>query len=317
MMAFMQNSLKVLRQLQGLMPRVERVLSRQAHASDPLTQRMSRHAFAGRGKRVRPGLLLLTYQAARGSRANGLPSSLIHLAAMIEMIHTASVIHDDIIDESLLRRGQDTLHRKWGSKTAMLMGDFLYARSAMLIARHGNMEVLDVVSRSVSEMCQGQMLELANAYNIGLSRKDYLRIIRGKTGALFAAACETGVIMSGKWRLRQAASAYGLQLGLAFQVMDDILDLTASEEQLGKPVGWDLREGRITLPFILALEAAGGAERRALQSLARHDVEGLVVRGADLARRLGGIEAAIPALALPNRHGRHRSDGFGTHLLMN
>jgi len=253
---------------------------------------MSREAFAGRGKRVRPGLLLLIYQAAKGSRANGLPESLVHLAAMIEMIHTASVIHDDIIDESLLRRGQDALHRKWGNKTALLMGDFLYARSAMLIASHGNMDVLDVVSRSVSEMCQGQMLELANAYNVGLSRQDYFRIIRGKTGALFAAACETGAIMSGKTRFRKAASDYGLQLGLAFQVMDDVLDLTASEKQLGKPTGWDLREGRITLPFILALEAASSAERKALQNVSRNDAASLAVRGADLARRHGGIEAA-------------------------
>lgn len=289
---FMKMQPQTIERVRGYLRQVERVLARETHASDGLTRNISRQVFSAKGKRIRPALLMLTYQAVR--RKGEAPSpSVVTLAAMIEMIHTASVIHDDIIDESLLRRGQDVLHRQWGEKMSILMGDFLYARSAMLIASHGNMEVLAVVSRAVSDMCRGEMHEISNAFNMKLTDQQYFKIIRDKTGILFSAACEVGAIMAKATpSARRAAARYGMELGFSFQIMDDVLDLTASTDHLGKPAGSDLREGRITLPFILALRKASAKDRAVIQKLSRNQSSQLAEMGSQLTHQFGGIDAA-------------------------
>ena len=277
--------------LRDNLKQVQRVLEEETHASDLLTRRVSRDLLAGRGKGVRPALLLMMYQTVK--RSNTLPRSLIRLAAMIEMIHSASVVHDDIIDESVLRRGQKALHVKWGTKMSILMGDLLYARSAMLIASDGNMDVLEVVSRSVSDMCRGQMKELNNVFNWNLSERHYVDIIRDKTGVLFSAACEVGAIMAGATTAgRRAASQYGMHIGLAFQIMDDVLDLTGSDGVLGKPVGLDLREGRITLPVILAMRKAAPKDRKIFKGTLHAKGKKLSEVGEKLAHQYGGVESA-------------------------
>ncbi len=217
------------------------------------------------GKRVRPALLLLSAKACgyeEGARD-------VTLAAVAEWMHVATLMHDDIIDNAAKRRGRPSANATWGANVAVLVGDYLYARSIQVLVEDGDPRILDTFADATVRMAEGQVLEHELRGKLDLSVEDYLRIISGKTAALIAAACRAGALVAAAPPQAVAAlSAFGRDLGIGFQLVDDALDYVAHEERLGKPVGSDFREGKITYPLIHCWRQASEADRQALRALA-------------------------------------------------
>jgi octaprenyl-diphosphate synthase len=251
---------------------------------------VAHHLVDAGGKRLRP---LLTLAAARA--CNGGSDATVKLAAAVEFIHTATLLHDDVVDGSALRRGRKAANLIWGAKASVLVGDFLFARAFNMMVATGSMRVLDILARASSVIAEGEVMQLATIASGQASRETYLKVIEAKTAALFRAACETGAITAGAGEDQVAALAdYGLQLGLAFQMVDDALDYGGITRELGKNTGDDFREGKATLPLIIALERAEGEERLFWQRVLarRHQPEDLG-QAIAIVRRTGAVEATI------------------------
>lgn len=239
----------------------------------PMVSSMVLDLVRSGGKRLRPVILLL---AARGY--GGDKDAIITAAAGVELLHTASLVHDDTIDRAALRRGKPTLNAQLSAGAVILLGDYLFAQSAMLAAATMNTRVVSIFAGSLGDICDGQLHEMFYAHRLDQSRADYDRRIFGKTAALFAGAAEMGAILGGAPEPDvQALRAYGSDLGMAFQVIDDVLDLREGTQQLGKPAGNDLRQGTVTLPVMLyaARFPQGSAERDLLERLATGDSENI------------------------------------------
>jgi len=214
------------------------------------------HLINAGGKRLRP---LLTVAAAR--LAGGKGGAGLKLAAAVEFIHTATLLHDDVVDESRLRRGKPAAHLIWGAASSVLVGDFLFARAFELMVETGALRSLEILARASRVIAEGEVLQLSRAHDINLTQATYLEIITAKTAELFAAAAEAGAVAAGAADAQSnALRAYGLNLGLAFQLADDALDYGGATETLGKNAGDDFREGKATLPLILAMGRLGGRE---------------------------------------------------------
>ncbi|MEX2963786.1 polyprenyl synthetase family protein [Microbulbifer sp. TYP-18] len=253
----------------------------QLHSDVPLVENIGHYLVEAGGKRLRPLLVLLCARACgyRGDRH-------IDLATIIEFIHTATLLHDDVVDVSERRRGRLTANAKWGNAPAVLVGDFLYSRAFQMMVALDDMDIMAVLSNTTNTIAEGEVQQLVNAGNPGVSEANYLTVIHKKTGALFEAACETAAVLSGcATEERNALKLYGRHLGLAFQLVDDALDYRGDPEELGKNVGDDLAEGKPTLPLIYTM-ARGSAAQAAL---VRDAIER---RSAD---RLSEIVAAIDA----------------------
>jgi octaprenyl-diphosphate synthase len=222
----------------------------------PVIPLLAEHIVSAGGKRMRP---LLTVAAARA--AGGAIEHPLKLAAAVEFIHTATLLHDDIVDGSEQRRGKVAAHLIWGSATSVLVGDFLFARAFELMVETGQMRALGILARASGVIAEGEVLQLTRAHDLNLEQETYLRIISAKTAELFAAAAESGAVGSGAdERTTAALRSYGLNLGLAFQLADDALDYGGSSEALGKNAGDDFREGKVTLPLLLAVARTRGRE---------------------------------------------------------
>ena len=186
----------------------------------------------------------------------------MNLAACVEFIHTATLLHDDVVDESVLRRGLASANAVFGNKASVLVGDFLFARAFQLMVEDGSLAVLAILSRAAATIAEGEVLQLVTQNDLSTTEARYLEVIKGKTAALFAAACEVGAVVAGRPRREEAALAeFGMNLGIAFQLVDDALDYAADQAVLGKTVGDDFREGKITLPVLVAYQAGDEAER--------------------------------------------------------
>lgn len=263
---------------------VERALADTAQPDHPLLGPMLSMVLPGSGKRLRPALALLTgrlgeYDAER----------LLHMAVGVELLHAASLVHDDVVDESDLRRGSQTLFTRVGNALAVLVGDYLFAQSATRCVATGDVRVIGLFAQTLASMCQGQIEEASrgNAPEHSLTREQYFETIWGKTASLFVLACEGSAILSGLAEPQiSAMRRYGDRLGLAFQVVDDILDFVGDEAELGKPVGSDVRQGTITLPVICLRELISPDEFRAAFA---EDDRSLVI---DLVRASGAVERA-------------------------
>ncbi len=272
---------------------VETTLTRLAETDDAILAPMLSAVLPGSGKRLRPALALLIGRMMPGeANADALPAALNQMAVGVELLHTASLVHDDIVDESDTRRGGATLYARVGNALAVLVGDYLFSQAAQSCVSTGNLDVVRLFAETLGAMAQGQ-IDDANRQLGGrhswesLSRERYFRTISGKTASLFVLACQgTGLLVGLGAPQVDALRVYGENLGLAFQVFDDILDFTATEEELGKPVGSDLRQGTITLPVILARDVADGRFRAAFES---EDVD-LQVR---LVQESGAIPLAL------------------------
>ncbi len=218
---------------------------------------VARHLIEAGGKRLRP---VLTLAAARLCGYEG--ARHIPLAACVELLHTATLLHDDVVDRSRLRRGRPSANALWDDRTSVLVGDFLFAQAFRLMTGDGAPGILDILSRAAAVISEGEVLQLSATGNPGLSEDLYLEVIRAKTAELFAAACRVGPELANREEaVGKALSTFGMNFGIAFQLTDDVLDYTPPSDRLGKPAGGDFREGKVTLPVILAYLRGGEAER--------------------------------------------------------
>jgi octaprenyl-diphosphate synthase len=240
-----------------------RTILARMHSPVALIPQLAAHIVAAGGKRLRP---LLTLASARMCGYPG-PGSQegarhVNLAACVEFIHTATLLHDDVVDESLLRRGLASANATFGNKASVLVGDFLFARAFHLMVEDGSLRVLEILSRAAATIAEGEVLQLVSQNDLGTDEAQYLEIIGGKTAALFTAACQVGAVVAERPEADEAAMAeYGTHLGMAFQLVDDALDYAADQEKLGKTVGDDFREGKITMPVLVAYAAGSESER--------------------------------------------------------
>lgn len=223
----------------------------------PLIPKMANYLIAAGGKRLRPMLTLASAQLCeyQGQRHQ-------KLACCVEFIHSATLLHDDVVDESSLRRGQTSANEIWGNQASVLVGDFLFSRAFELMVSDGSLDVLAILSKASATIAEGEVAQLTTANDLNTSQEHYFRVIRAKTAALFAAACEIGAVITDQPKARkEALHGYGEKLGIAFQLVDDALDYSAKQEKLGKTIGDDFREGKVTLPVVLAYKQAGPQER--------------------------------------------------------
>jgi octaprenyl-diphosphate synthase len=269
---------------------VEDRLQEPLEKSGALLQVVASYALASGGKRIRPALLLLAARAcASDQRERG-----VTLAAVAEMMHVATLIHDDIVDHSAMRRGRPSASARWGSDVSVLVGDFLYSRAIQVLVADGDLRILQAFADATVCMTEGEILQLQLLRDLKIGEADYLRIVTGKTAALMSAAARVGALVAGAPLPNvEALAAFGLNLGIGFQLVDDALDYVAREERLGKPVGSDFREGKITYPVIHIMRTASLADRAVLEGLAsRVDLD-----NGDLAALRGLVEryAAVPA----------------------
>ena len=249
------------------------------------------HIIEAGGKRLRP---LLTVVAARLAGARD--DTALKLAAAVEFIHTATLLHDDVVDGSDLRRGKVAAHLIWGAPSSVLVGDFLFARAFELMVETGSMRAMEILARAARVIAEGEVLQLSRAHDVNLSQETYLEIISAKTAELFAAAAEAGAVAAGGGAARSSAlRAYGFNLGLAFQLSDDALDYGGATETLGKNAGDDFREGKATLPLLLAIARTGPKEREFWDRvIGRQDQgEGDFRRARELIVGAGALEAAL------------------------
>ena len=227
----------------------------------PVIPLLAEHIIAAGGKRLRPLLTIAAARAATAASADVDLANPVKLAASVEFIHTATLLHDDVVDGSERRRGKVAAHLIWGSATSVLVGDFLFARAFELMVETGQLRALGILAQASSVIAQGEVLQLTRAHDLNLDQETYLRIISAKTAELFAAAAEAGAVGIGADEKTTAAvRAFGLNLGLAFQLADDALDYGGSSEALGKNAGDDFREGKATLPLLLAVARTRGRE---------------------------------------------------------
>ncbi len=233
--------------------KVEEVFAQQVLSDVKLVAEIARYIQEGGGKRIRPALLLLGARLCgyRGDRS-------ILLASVVEFIHTATLLHDDIIDEATVRRGRRSVNSRWGNDITVLLGDFLYTKSMAMALSQDNLPILRLLSDVTLRMIEGEILEIERNGNLEVTEADHVDLIRRKTADLFSACLHIGAILGAVGPEReQALARYGLNLGICFQMVDDLLDFTAEEKTLGKPVANDLREGKVTLPMIFLLRKAG------------------------------------------------------------
>lgn len=222
-----------------------------------LIPQLAGHIIAAGGKRLRP---MLTLAAARLCGYSG--DRHIHLAACVEFIHTATLLHDDVVDESDLRRGQDSANAVWGNQASVLVGDFLFSRAFQLMVADGSLKVLKILSGASAVIAEGEVLQLMTANDPQTTEEAYLEVIRSKTAVLFAAAARVGAVVAERPKVEEdALESFGVNLGITFQLIDDVLDYSAKQAELGKTIGDDFRDGKVTLPVLLAWRRGSAEER--------------------------------------------------------
>ena len=280
-------SLDPLSQLLGSeLERVNQLIVERMQSPVALIPQLAGHIIASGGKRLRP---MLTIGCARLCGYNG--SRHIRLAVAVEFIHTATLLHDDVVDDSALRRGRDTANAVWGNKPPILVGDFLFSRSFELMVADGSLRILEILSRASAIIAEGEVLQLTTQNNLQTTEASYLEVIQAKTAELFAAASRIGAVLTERPPEEEAAlDRFGRNLGIAFQLIDDMLDFSAQPAELGKSVGDDFRDGKVTLPILIAFSRANQEERAFWHRVLE-----------DMDQRPGDLERAI---ALVERRGR-------------
>lgn len=245
---------------------VNTLIQQRLYSDVALVNQLSHYIINSGGKRLRPLLALICARACgyQGDRH-------IDVAAIIEFIHTATLLHDDVVDESDLRRGKETANNVWGNQAAVLVGDFLYSRSFEMMVDVGSMRVMEILASTTNVIAEGEVLQLLNCHDPDTTEERYMDVIHSKTARLFEAACQLGAVLAGRSpEEEQAMARYGMHLGTAFQLVDDMLDYTASSEEMGKNVGDDLAEGKPTLPLIVALRQSTGTTAQMLRDSIEH-----------------------------------------------
>jgi octaprenyl-diphosphate synthase len=248
------------------MSAVDRVIRQRLHSDVALIRQVSEYIISGGGKRLRPAVVLL---AAGACGYSG--SAHYQLAAVVEFIHTATLLHDDVVDDSDLRRGRATANTLFGNPASVLVGDFLYSRAFQLMVEQTNMRVMQVLADATNIIAEGEVLQLLNCHNAAVTEEDYLQVIHYKTAKLFEAACQIGAIISQSTpEVEGGLACYGMHLGTAFQLIDDVLDYSGDHVQTGKHLGEDLAEGKPTLPLIRAMQCGTREEAGLIRSAIEH-----------------------------------------------
>lgn len=289
--AALAGSIDPIQLMAAEMREVDNVIQHRLASDVALVNQISHYIISAGGKRIRPMLVLLFANALgfRGKERH-------ELAAIVEFIHTATLLHDDVVDESALRRGRETANALFGNAASVLVGDFLYSRAFQMMVSVNRMRVLDVLADATNVIAEGEVLQLMNMHDPDLDVEDYLKVIRFKTAKLFEASARLGAVLSDADRdVEESCAAYGRCLGTAFQLVDDLLDYEGSTAQLGKNVGDDLREGKPTLPLLIAMSRADQADRL----LIRHAIEQGEVSRLDeivtIVRKTGALDATREA----------------------
>ena len=253
------------------MTAVDTVIRSRLKSAVPLVDQVAEHIIAGGGKRLRPLIVLLSAHAAAGGRPLG-DERHLEAAAFIEFIHTATLLHDDVVDHSSKRRGRDTANAVFGNEASVLVGDFVYSRAFQIMAATGSHRVMEIMSDATNVIAEGEVLQLMNAHDPDTSEERYLEVIYRKTARLFEAGAQVAAVLSGADEAAQSALAsYGRHLGAAYQLIDDVLDYRSDPATRGKNLGEDLAEGKPTLPLIHALRNATGEEAATIRSAITHD----------------------------------------------
>ena len=277
------------------MERVDALITERMDSPVPVIPALAEHLIAAGGKRLRP---LLTVAADRLSGGEG--EAALKLAAAVEFIHTATLLHDDVVDGSQLRRGKVAAHLIWGGSSSVLVGDFLFARAFELMVETGSLRALDILARASGVIAEGVVMQLTRSHDLNLDQATYIEIIRCKTAELFAAAAESGAVAASAPEAQiEALRTYGLNLGLAFQLTDDALDYGGKTEDLGKNAGDDFREGKATLPLLLAIGRSGPREaefwQRVIGDLKQTEAD--FRRARELIVGTGALEATLDLAA--------------------
>lgn len=284
------------------MREVDAVITRRLTSDVALVNQISGYIVHAGGKRMRPKLVLLFANAL-----GFLGPERFELAAVVEFIHTATLLHDDVVDESSLRRGKQTANALFGNAASVLVGDFLYSRAFQMMVSTNRMRVLDVLAEATNIIAEGEVLQLMNMHDPDISVEDYLRVIRYKTAKLFEASARLGAVLAdASPDLEEACAAYGRSLGTAFQLIDDVLDYEGDTQSLGKNVGDDLREGKPTLPLLVAMERGTPEQRELIRHAIQH---GEVERLPDIiaiVRATGALEATRDAARREAEHAREK-----------
>ncbi|TQV71363.1 octaprenyl diphosphate synthase [Exilibacterium tricleocarpae] len=269
---------------------VNQLIIDQLHSNVDLVENIGHYLVEAGGKRLRPLLVLLTANALGYGRRRHL-----ELAAVIEFIHTATLLHDDVVDISALRRGRPTANAKWGNAPSVLVGDFLYSRAFQMMVAIGNMDIMTILADTTNTISEGEVQQLVNAKDPTVTEDRYLSVIHKKTAALFEAACETAAVLvqadanNTDRALRAVLRRYGYHLGMAFQLIDDVLDYQGDAEALGKNVGDDLAEGKPTLPLIHAMQHADRAEAQLIAGAIREGAVEQLPAIVDIVKNSGGL----------------------------
>ena len=273
------------------MREVDAVIAQRLHSDVPLVGSVSQHIISAGGKRLRPVLLLLCCGALGFTGKQR-----FNMAAVVEFIHTATLLHDDVVDESTLRRGFATANDTFGNPASVLVGDFLYSRAFQMMVDGQNMRIMEVLADATNTIAEGEVMQLMNMHNAELSEAGYLQVIRSKTAKLFEASARVGAILSSASPALEAACAdYGQALGTAFQVIDDVLDYAGDAKRMGKNLGDDLREGKATLPLIAAMQRGTAAECAVIRSAIKKGDAGLLDNVIGIVQRTGALTVAFEA----------------------
>ncbi len=273
------------------MQRVDAVIRERLSSRVALIDQISGYIIGAGGKRIRPRLVLL-FAEALGFEG----PQRYELAAIVEFIHTATLLHDDVVDESALRRGRATANAMFGNAASVLVGDFLYSRAFQMMVSVNSMRVLDVLADATNVIAEGEVLQLMNMHDPDLAVADYLRVIRFKTAKLFEASARLGAVLAGAPpALEESCAEFGRSLGTAFQLVDDLLDYEGNSDDLGKNVGDDLREGKPTLPLLVAMERGEAAERTLIRHAIEHGELQKLPEILAIVRRTGALDATRKA----------------------
>jgi octaprenyl-diphosphate synthase len=288
---------------------VELQFKKDLQSDVPLIRKVGEYVLASGGKRIRPALLLLAAKLCGYQGDRHVP-----LASVIEFIHTATLLHDDVVDNANLRRGIASANTLWGNEASVLVGDFLFSKSFSLMVADGDLEILKILSNATTMIAEGEVLQLVCTSDLDITDERYIEVVKCKTAILLAAACQAGgVLGNASPACKAALSDFGMELGIAFQLIDDTLDYTASEEQFGKSIGHDLEEGKITLPLIRTLKRCSVDERRQIadvvekEILDKEDFKAVF----DLVKKYGGIDYTIATAKTYIDSAKMRLDIFG------
>ena len=257
----MKNFSEIQSLMKSDMEKTDNILIDRLDSNVDLINQMSHYIIASGGKRIRPLILLL---CARATNYGGTDHHA--MAVVIELIHTATLLHDDVVDESTTRRNQDTANELWGNAASVLVGDFLYSRAFEILVEPNSMSIMRILSKATNQIAEGEVIQLLNIKNTDVSQAEYFNVLEQKTACLFEAACKIGALLSdSSEKTINSLGDFGLHLGIAFQIIDDALDYESNSTTMGKEVGDDLSEGKITLPMIYALEKTSGSENKILR----------------------------------------------------